>query len=62
MYNNLHSGADIFMKQNILEKIKDTIKKYNMIEPGDGVVVGFPAGRILCVFFIRCARSGKSLR
>ena len=56
MYNNLHSGVDIFMKQNILEKIKDTIKKYNMIEPGDGVVVGLSGGPdSVCLFHSLCS-------
>ena len=56
MYNNLHSGVDIFMKQNILEKIKGTIKKYNMIEPGDGVVVGLSGGPdSVCLFHSLCS-------
>ena len=44
------------MKQNILEKIKDTIKKYNMIEPGDGVVVGLSGGPdSVCLFHSLCS-------
>ena len=56
MYKNLHLGVDIFMKQNILEKIKDTIKRYNMIEPGDGVVVGLSGGPdSVCLFHLLCS-------
>ncbi len=46
----------ISMKQNILEKIKFTVKKYNMIEPGDGVVVGLSGGPdSVCLFHSLCS-------
>lgn len=44
------------MKHNILEKIKNTIKRYNMIEPGDGVVVGLSGGPdSVCLFHSLCS-------
>ena len=44
------------MKQNILEKIKDTIKRHNMIEAGDGVVVGLSGGPdSVCLFHSLCS-------
>lgn len=43
------------MKQEILDKIKNTIVKYNMIEPGDGVVVGLSGGPdSVCLFHALC--------
>ena len=47
---------DISMKRDILEKIKNTIKKYNMIEPGDGIVVGLSGGPdSVCLFHSLCS-------
>ncbi len=47
---------DISMKQDILEKIKSTVKKYNMIEPGDGVIVGLSGGPdSVCLFHSLCS-------
>lgn len=44
------------MKRDILEKIKNTIKKYNMIEPGDGIVVGLSGGPdSVCLFHSLCS-------
>ena len=43
------------MKQEILDKIRNTIVKYNMIESGDGIVVGLSGGPdSVCLFHALC--------
>jgi tRNA(Ile)-lysidine synthase len=43
------------MKEKIIEKIKYTIKKYEMIKPGDGIVAGLSGGPdSVCLFHALC--------